>query len=243
VNVNKFTRFDYTEGHIRSYVSNYQSGRRKYKIKVISRFLNDIRGESVLDIGIGSGFFTRLCIQKGARVFSTDFADPIIEYHGHENPDFRLIQGNAEELPFRDSSFDLILALDVLEHLHMPLVFLRELNRVLKSGGRIILSTPNTRGHLQRVIKRLLKPLANKIISRPRKDIHHACTHVREYSARELNPWFEKSGFKIEFLDTYTENILYLLLNPILSVILSDSLRAYTWCNLYYVLIKQDACV
>lgn len=50
--------------------------------------------------------------------------------------------GDLAHLPFRDETFDLALCLEVLEHLPEPLVALKELNRVLRSGGRLYFSVP-----------------------------------------------------------------------------------------------------
>src|SRR5437899_3225981 len=53
------------------------------------------------------------------------------------------ICSSAENLPFRDNTFDLIFAGEVLEHLESPLKGLRDWSRVLKPTGTLIMSTPN----------------------------------------------------------------------------------------------------
>ncbi len=50
---------------------------------------------------------------------------------------------NKEKFPFQDKQFDTVLAGDVIEHLENPSMFLREINRVLKKDGKLLLSTPN----------------------------------------------------------------------------------------------------
>jgi len=96
-----FTQHDYTEEHLKKYNNHYMSGKRKNKIRIVSQLLEDIEGKSVLDIGVGSGFFSRLCIKKKSKTISLDFADTIIQYHRKANPDFTLVQSNAEQLPFK----------------------------------------------------------------------------------------------------------------------------------------------
>src|ERR1700730_8400269 len=51
-------------------------------------------------------------------------------------------QGGAESLPFEDGSFDLVTALDVLEHLDDDALALREIGRVLRPGGCLLMSVP-----------------------------------------------------------------------------------------------------
>src|SRR4030042_1616346 len=176
----EFTRHDYTEHHLQKYLHFYRSGRRKIKIRIVSRLLGVIEGKSVLDIGIGEGFFSRLCIQKKAKTISLDFADPMIQYHKENNPDFTLVQADAQYLPFKNESFDTVLALDVIEHLPSPSAFLNELTRVLK-----------------------------------------------------------KSKFKILTFNTFSENILYKVLDPTIFRFLPGFLKAYKWRSAYFLLEKE----
>jgi SAM-dependent methyltransferase len=52
------------------------------------------------------------------------------------------IQADAYRLPFRDDAFDVAVCTEVLEHTHSPALALRELRRVLKPGGKLLLTTP-----------------------------------------------------------------------------------------------------
>jgi SAM-dependent methyltransferase len=55
------------------------------------------------------------------------------------------VRASAENLPFRDQIFDLVFAGEVLEHLNAPAQALNEWTRVVQTGGRLCLSTPNGR--------------------------------------------------------------------------------------------------
>jgi ubiquinone/menaquinone biosynthesis C-methylase UbiE len=55
-----------------------------------------------------------------------------------------LAQANGENLPFRNNVFDVVLALDVIEHLCNPVQFLNEIYRTMKEGGVLLLTTDNT---------------------------------------------------------------------------------------------------
>lgn len=238
-----FTRHDYTKEHLNMYVHSYKSGLRNNKIRIISRLLGDVHGKSVLDIGIGSGFFSRFCMSnKAKKIISVDFADPIIEYHRQNNPDFRLVQADAQNLPFKNESFDTVLALDIIEHLYSPLEFLNEINKVLKKGGQLILTTPNTANVFEKTLKTLLKPpliALRKIFPKYLQEKPHATTHVKEFSVRELSSLLKKGGFRICTFDTYNEHILYKILDPLLFGF--SFLKGYKWRKAYFLLEKLGA--
>lgn len=238
----EFTRHDYTEEHLKKYINHYISGKRNNKIRIVTRLLGDIQDKSVLDIGIGAGFFSRLCLQKKAKTISLDFAELIIQYNRKNNSEFRLVQADAQHLPFKNESFDIVLALDVIEHLYSPLDLLNETNRVLKEKGRLILMTPNTTNVFEKTLKAFLKifllPLSKIIgFKLQQKDTDH-CTHVKEFSVRELKRLLTKNKFKVCTFNTYNENILYKVLDPVISCIFLGFLKAYKWRRAYFLLEK-----
>src|SRR4030042_2212086 len=234
----EFTRHDYTEHHLQKYLRFYRSGRRKIKIRIVSRLLGDIEGKSVLDIGIGEGFFSRLCLQKKAKTISLDFADPMIQYHKENNPDFTLVQADAQYLPFKNESFDIVLALDVIEHLPSPPYFLNEVNRVLRKGGRLILITPNTGNIIEETLKIPFRVLGKFFpIKMLKKDVDH-CTHMKEFSVQELRLLLRKSNFKICSSNTYNEHMLYKILDPLISFLFVGRLKEYKWRKAYFLLEK-----
>jgi SAM-dependent methyltransferase len=58
----------------------------------------------------------------------------------------RVFEGDVEQAGFAEGEFDLVVSLEVLEHLERPLLHLREVRRVMRPGGQLLLSTPNLRG-------------------------------------------------------------------------------------------------
>jgi SAM-dependent methyltransferase len=97
-------------------------------------------GLRILDAGCGTG---RNLLEFGTlgRVAGVDVSPEAIEFcrrRGIEG----VRQGQVEQLPFADRSFDLILATDVLEHVEDDLVALRELHRVAATGGRLLATVP-----------------------------------------------------------------------------------------------------
>ncbi len=101
----------------------------------------------VLEIGCGAGM---LCLELARRTewvvgidisyFVLDFANKVKDYIECKNVFFQ--HGDAENLTFKDETFDLVICSEVLEHLLAPQDALAEIRRVLKKNGVLILTTP-----------------------------------------------------------------------------------------------------
>jgi len=117
------------------------SAPRKRKIMEL---LGDLKGKKVLDAGCASGYLGREMKNAGAsEVIGVDIsADRIREAKKIFDNAFALdIQEAA--LPFPDGYFDIVLLAEVIEHLFSPEKAVKEIKRILKSGGEIVVTTPN----------------------------------------------------------------------------------------------------
>jgi SAM-dependent methyltransferase len=99
-----------------------------------------------------------------------------------------------EKIPFYDESFDIILLTETLEHLNFhPEKVFKDIFRVLRPGGRVIITTPN----LLRINNRL-KLIFGKSINSDLKENYSPGTHYREYSSVEIKYLLEASGLKVD---------------------------------------------
>jgi SAM-dependent methyltransferase len=100
-------------------------------------------GKRVLDVACGEGYGTAALIQAGAMTVTG--VDISTEACGHSARKYRIETsvGDAENLPFKSASFDLLVSFETIEHLERPDQFMAECSRVLAPGGRAIISTPN----------------------------------------------------------------------------------------------------
>ena len=71
-----------------------------------------------------------------------DLAEKMLKVARRKYPTRHFVQTTLYALPFADASFDRVLSLETLEHVPEPLRFLSELRRVLRPGGRLVMSTP-----------------------------------------------------------------------------------------------------
>ena len=106
----------------------------------------------VLDVGCGSGWLAHQCTDFGASVFAIDIGIEGVRGARDRYTDVRYYQvGDLYSLPFVDEKFDALVLSEVLEHLEDIPKALSEAARVLKPGGRIIVSVP----HKEKIIRHL----------------------------------------------------------------------------------------
>lgn len=185
-------------------------------VRVRQMVLDALAAETVkdppwaLDVGCAFGFASILLSNLGARVTAVDGAasserDRIFQARGIE---FFAVNLNAPD-PLRgvaSATFDAVLLGEVLEHiLNHPLGMMRELARVLKPGGRLILTTPNpaTLMNAWRLLQgRSLSWGATEFMEQPKLEAGHLSSyegiHYHEYTTGELRHLLGAAGFAVQ---------------------------------------------
>jgi SAM-dependent methyltransferase len=97
-------------------------------------------GMRVLDVATGPGNVAAAAAARGAEPVGVDIAEGMLAVARREHPQIDFRPGDAEALPFANSSFDAVVGAFVLNHLPRPEVAAAEFARVLESGGRLALS-------------------------------------------------------------------------------------------------------
>jgi SAM-dependent methyltransferase len=167
-------------------------------------------GMRVLDVGCGRGESLVWLIRQGAEVWGVDYAlaalhlsasavqptDPEVDRRHY------LAAANARDLPFSSESFDRVLMLDIVEHLHpweLEQAF-GEVRRVLKQDGKFIIHTAPNLWYYQfgYPLFRFLERLRGVQLPRdPRQRFrYHGLMHVNEQSIWTLKRWLRQCGFR-----------------------------------------------
>lgn len=147
----------------------------------------------VLDIGCGDGTISVLIRElKNCKVVGVDISSNALKLA--KKKDIEVIQHNLEEpLPFKDSSFDCVFAGEIIEHIFDTDFFVREIWRVLKPHGKLIVTTPNLAGLGSRISLLLGKKpwmINNRLTS-------ESAGHIRYFVAKDLVELLEDNGFKV----------------------------------------------
>ena len=116
------------------------------RLPYFERFV-DWRDKDVLDVGCAGGFMSEAIAKRGGRVTGIDPAEKAIEaareHAVAEGLDIRYDTGFGESLPYEDDAFDIVVCVDVLEHVSDRPKVLAEIARVIRPGGTFCLDTIN----------------------------------------------------------------------------------------------------
>ena len=107
--------------------------------QIIQNPKSKIQNPKILDVGCGTGANLEMLANFGTAE-GVDVSDDALEFCKAKG--LKAHKGLAEKLPFEDESFDVVTALDVVEHLDDDIAGLKEMNRVLKKGGKTLIFVP-----------------------------------------------------------------------------------------------------
>lgn len=114
---------------------------------IVDTFLDDVQGERICEVGCGDGGVVQ-CLREDNDVVGVDISSAGIDQLTNMGIDAHLVDISSEPLPFDDAWFDTLIIFEVFEHLANPHHAVEEIQRVVRAGGRVLISIPNPRtGH------------------------------------------------------------------------------------------------
>lgn len=158
---------------------------------VIKEYLNFKNGEKILELGSGSGDFTEYIFEakenKNLSITGIELSKGQISVAQQRlnSPNINFVVGSINEMPFTDNTFDYVMGNSVLHHLELDKA-LKEVNRVLKPGGKIMFFEPN-----------LFNPLVWVLFKIPPfRKLHGASPDEMAFYKWDINAELLKFGFK-----------------------------------------------
>lgn len=189
-------------------------GRRALVKSMVNRYASNSSDQLVLDIGCGTGATIKELEAYGS-VLGLDISPLALGYCRDRGID-TVCAADAASLPYRDERFDIVVSVDVLEHLDDDIGALREIYRVCKKDGVIIFTVP-----------------AFRFLWSRRDELAH---HLRRYRLPEVKVKAQEAGLRIERA-TYIN--LPLLIPLFLMVKVGYLLRRNPTTEMDYVLVPR----
>lgn len=144
----------------------------------------DLSGRRLLDAGSGTGHFSAAARARRAEVVAVDIGANLLREARRKGIE-RLAACDVARLPFADGTFDVVVSSECIEHTPSPAVSVRELARVLRPGGILVLTTPNWTWKWSCTV-------ANTLGLRPYQGLENwpGC--------RELRAWLREAALSVE---------------------------------------------
>ncbi len=144
----------------------------------------------------------------------------------------RPVYGNAQVLPFKDCSFDMIFCRSVLEHVETPEVMVKEIERVLKPGGNFVFLTPNKWAYFA-IVSRLIPDkfhgaIVKKIYGRDEEDTFK--THYLINSRGQIRMLLKKTGLiedRIIMMQQYPVELWFSLILLYMGILFEKIVNKY----------------
>lgn len=149
--------------------------------ELLNKFEPYRKNNRILDIGAGCGFFLKIAHQRGWEIYGTEIDESAVEKC--EETQLKMSFGEIQDIRFPEDFFDVIVHIEVIEHVNNPNQYIQEISKILRPGGITYLSTPNFNAiHRYRLKEKY------DVISYP--------NHLCYYTAKTLKQAFKAHGLE-----------------------------------------------
>jgi SAM-dependent methyltransferase len=159
--------------------------------ETVSQFASFKKSNRLLDVGCGAGALLEAARRAGWSAEGVEVSRSSVDYI--RALDFKVFHGTLEEARFDDETFDVVTAVELLEHVPQPRELIEEIARVLRSGGLFWATTPNCKGASARLLGSRWS-----MVSPPE--------HLHLFSAKGLHLILKDAGFRQIKIDTLGVN-------------------------------------
>ncbi len=178
---------------------------RKWR-RLVADAVGATSGQRVLDIAAGTGTSSQAFADRGASVVACDFSLGMLQVGRSRLPAMPFVAGDAMRLPFADDSFDAVTISFGLRNIHDPLQGLREMRRVTRPGGRLVVcefSTPvfpPFRTVYEEYLMKALPAIARRVSSN---------SSAYEYLAESIAAWPDQRGLAEVIMDAGWQDVAW----------------------------------
>jgi 2-polyprenyl-3-methyl-5-hydroxy-6-metoxy-1,4-benzoquinol methylase len=155
--------------------------------EILDSFEHLKQTNNLLDIGVGNGFFAEIALQRGWNVYGTELTDETLIIATQKG--VKMAKGKLEHLDFDANSFDVVVCIEVIEHVSFPKSFVAEIHALLRKGGVVYLTTPN----FNSISRRRLKS---------HYDVINYPNHLSYFTTKTISKLLTSSGFVKQSIQT-----------------------------------------
>ena len=198
-----------------------------FRVSAVLKFFGNIKGKKVLDVGCGKGRFSKIMADKGAITTGIDPSEKMIE-DAKKIKNANFILGSATKLNFPDKSFDYVLSVEAVEHIPETEKAVKEMIRVLKDNGKIVIIDKNILS--LRVFFKVI-PTFN-FINKKIQEVRNKWMYPQNFPFKEK--WFFSWSID-KMLKKYCTNTEFEYLHDNLSYKGSVSFKHFPFLNLFII--------
>lgn len=111
--------------------------------RALSTYVTDKKSTKILEIGSGLGYLTYSLLKENYDIIGLDISQTAVKYANETFGNHYLCTDLFEYSQLHPESYDVIILTEVIEHIYNPLAFIESIIKLLKPGGRTIITTPN----------------------------------------------------------------------------------------------------
>ena len=189
----KFLETAYSTAYYTPWLNEQREARTriwKERLETLTTTTGEGRGK-LLDVGSAEGLFLELAKADGWEVAGTEISAFAAGY-GKDTLGLNIFHGELADAAFPDKAFDAVTLWHVLEHTTGPLSVLREIRRIVKDDGILILALPNLDNKVMQIAYRLVKGKARLLFSPEDRELH-----LYHFNKETIQKALEKTGFEV----------------------------------------------
>lgn len=191
----KLIKDHYQEDYYKEWIEKQMNRRIHMRERRLRDLVKYKKSGRTLDVGCGVGTFLKRSKEKGFEIYGTEISDYACK-HAEESLRIDVFRGELEEARFLLATFDVVTVWHTLEHLPDPMAALREINRILKKDGLLVVAVPNLNNYITRLLYLLIKRKKLMLFSNQAKE-----WHLYHFSDHTISSMLEKAGFDIIKID------------------------------------------
>jgi 2-polyprenyl-6-hydroxyphenyl methylase/3-demethylubiquinone-9 3-methyltransferase len=172
--------------HYRNAEAHYHHG---YVLPALRTALSSQKGKRICDLGSGNGYVANAIQKAGHDVTGVEPSPESVKTASASFPNVKFFQGSAyDDLAERLGRFDVVVSIDVIEHMFAPRLFTKTAKALLKPGGMLILSTPY-HGYWKNLAISLVNGWDRHA------DPLHDDGHIKLWTERKMKQLLQENGF------------------------------------------------